>query len=117
MGAWDYEDLKRHVGHEIVCVTYGDGPNDQSPANVAVECETCNEVLLDFDKPYKPMVNISRPINELSIATDIQICAIKNMARMKDYTITEDLNNISYIEASNLIKKLNRIGHDSEEIT
>jgi len=87
MGAWDYEDLKRHVGHEIVCVTYGDGPNDQSPANVAVECETCNEVLLDFDKPYKPMVNISRPINELSI------------------------------EASNLIKKLNRIGHDSEEIT
>lgn len=39
MGAHSYEDLKKHVGHKIVCVTYGD-------ANVAVECETCNSQLL-----------------------------------------------------------------------
>lgn len=44
MSAFNYEDLKRHVGHNIVCVEYGNG------VNVAVECETCNEVVLDYDK-------------------------------------------------------------------
>ena len=45
MAAHTFKDLSQHVGHDIVCVTYGD------PAeNVAIECETCNEVLLDFDK-------------------------------------------------------------------
>jgi len=54
MGAWDYDDLKRHLGHKIVCVSYGAGSNEQSPANVAIECETCNEVLMDFDKEKSP---------------------------------------------------------------
>jgi hypothetical protein len=40
-----YGELLDHVGHEIACVTYGDG------ANVAIECETCGTVLLDADKP------------------------------------------------------------------
>lgn len=44
MSAFNYEELKRHVGHNIVCVSYGNGEN------VAVECETCNEVLLDYDQ-------------------------------------------------------------------
>jgi len=43
LGAMDYDDLKRHVGHKIMCVTYGDG------YNVSVECTDCNEVILDFD--------------------------------------------------------------------
>ena len=43
MGAWSYEDLRRHVGHEIVCVNY-------VGRNVAVECITCSEVLLDYDE-------------------------------------------------------------------
>ena len=48
MAAHSYEDLIHHVGHKIVCVTYGD------PAvNVAVECETCSEVLMDFEKLEK----------------------------------------------------------------
>lgn len=45
MGAYSYHALIEHVGHKIVCVTYGN--ND----NVAIECETCCEVLLDFDRP------------------------------------------------------------------
>ena len=45
MSAHSFNDLVQHAGHKITCVTYGD------PAvNVAVECETCNEVLMDFDK-------------------------------------------------------------------
>lgn len=44
MSAFNYESLKRHVGHKIACVSYGNG------ANVAVECEDCHEVLLDYDE-------------------------------------------------------------------
>jgi hypothetical protein len=49
MGVIDYEDLRRHIGHKIVCVCYGEKGKD--PDNVAIECEDCNEVLLDFDRP------------------------------------------------------------------
>ena len=48
MSAQSYSELRRHIGHEIVCVCYGRPGSD--PANVAVECETCNEVLVDFDR-------------------------------------------------------------------
>ena len=46
MGCSNYADLKRHIGHKIECVYYGD---TDTPANVAVECETCGEVLFDYD--------------------------------------------------------------------
>lgn len=43
MAVASFEELRRHVGHKIGCAVYG---ND---SNVAVECETCSEVLLDFN--------------------------------------------------------------------
>lgn len=43
MSATNYEDLKNHVGHEIVCVDY-------VGQNVAIECITCSEVLMDYDE-------------------------------------------------------------------
>jgi len=43
MSVFSYESLETHVGHKIVCVRYGN-------QNVAIECEDCCEVLLDFDK-------------------------------------------------------------------
>jgi hypothetical protein len=42
MGVANFNDLRNHVGHRIVCVMY-------AGVNAAIECETCNEVLLDFD--------------------------------------------------------------------
>jgi uncharacterized protein with PIN domain len=42
-----YEELKAHVGHRIVCVTYAEG---HSLENIAVECEDCNEVIVDADR-------------------------------------------------------------------
>jgi hypothetical protein len=45
-----FNDLKEHIGHEIVIQPYGDY-ND--PTNIAIECETCGCVLVDFDKPEK----------------------------------------------------------------
>jgi hypothetical protein len=47
MSADNFEELRRHIGHKIVCVCYG--TKGRCPDNVAIECETCNEVLLDFD--------------------------------------------------------------------
>jgi predicted dithiol-disulfide oxidoreductase (DUF899 family) len=44
----DYESLLEHFGHKIEVVVYGDL---MKPTNVAVECETCNQVLFDFDRP------------------------------------------------------------------
>lgn len=46
MGVWNFEQLKQHIGHKIVCVGYG----REEIVNVAIECEDCNEVLFDFDK-------------------------------------------------------------------
>lgn len=48
MSVDSYEELKAHFGHHIVCVCYG---SVDDPANVALECEDCGEVLLDFDRP------------------------------------------------------------------
>lgn len=61
MGAHSFEDLLRHVGHNISCVIYGAKDPDYkrttgtphrflSVHNVAVECEDCCEVLIDFDR-------------------------------------------------------------------
>jgi hypothetical protein len=52
MSANSYEDLKAHIGHKVVVVGYGhkNGIHLSDPLNVAIECEDCNEVLLDFNQ-------------------------------------------------------------------
>jgi len=45
-----YHDLRKHIGHKVVVVGYGSDGED--PVNVAIECEDCNEVLVDFDACY-----------------------------------------------------------------
>ncbi len=49
MGVHNFDELMKHVNHDIRVVTYG-GPGILTADNVAVECVTCNEVLFDFDK-------------------------------------------------------------------
>ncbi len=46
MGCSNYEELKEHLGHKIVCVSYAE-------QNVSVECEDCNEVIIDYEKGEK----------------------------------------------------------------
>lgn len=43
MSVYSYSDLANHIGHKISCVGYGE-------VNVAIECKTCDTVLIDFDK-------------------------------------------------------------------
>ena len=42
MAVHSYAELSAHKGHDTIVVSYGE-------ANVAIECEECCEVLLDFD--------------------------------------------------------------------
>lgn len=43
----DADKLAPHVGHQVVCVGYG----DDEIVNVSIECEDCNAVLFDIDAP------------------------------------------------------------------
>ena len=45
-----YDKFKEHLGHNVICVAYGDIEN---PVDVCIECEDCGCVLMlseDFDK-------------------------------------------------------------------
>jgi hypothetical protein len=55
MSVANFHELKEHVGHKIVCVAYSENGGWQGDKylNVAIECETCNEVLLDYDNESK----------------------------------------------------------------
>lgn len=42
-----WEKLKKHVGHRVEIVTYG---NENDPVDVCLECEDCGEVILDVEQ-------------------------------------------------------------------
>jgi hypothetical protein len=55
MSATNMKDLQAHIGHKIVCVGYAlqdlaTGKRLSGYQNVALECEDCMEVLLDYDR-------------------------------------------------------------------
>ena len=41
-----FEKLINHVGHNVVCVAYGDSDN---PQDICIECQDCNEVLVSAE--------------------------------------------------------------------
>lgn len=47
MSAIGFEDLSRHVGHNVQVFMYGVLKNLR---NVAVECQDCFEIIMDFDE-------------------------------------------------------------------
>ncbi len=49
MAVSTFHELLAHAAHEVEVVTYGDQAG--GVANVAIECERCGEVLLDFEAP------------------------------------------------------------------
>ena len=56
-----YRDLSHHIDHKVVVAWYGD---ENSPDNIALECEDCCEVLMSFDKPVKKKKkNVSKKKN------------------------------------------------------
>lgn len=47
MSASNFEELSRHVGHNVNVFMYGVLKNLR---NVAIECQDCFEVIMDFDE-------------------------------------------------------------------
>jgi hypothetical protein len=43
-----FTDLYRHKGHKIVVAEYLG--QDGKPVNIALECENCYEVLMDYER-------------------------------------------------------------------
>lgn len=43
---WMWDTLSPHIGHDVVCICYGD-PND--PDDICIECESCNCVLVSAE--------------------------------------------------------------------
>ena len=82
MSAYDFNELKAHIGHKIVCVSYGD-----PPANVAVECEDCNTVLLDYDRPDSSPLDMVRAREDQE-----EIHQVRNEVRQRQgkEPVTED---------------------------
>lgn len=48
MSASNFRELLSHVGHRVIVTPYG--PLGYHPINVSIECLTCNEVLVSFDR-------------------------------------------------------------------
>lgn len=52
MSVGNFEELRNHIGHNVVCVGYNKEmtKGKKEVVNVAIECEDCSEALFDFDK-------------------------------------------------------------------
>ena len=50
MSVNNYKDLLEHLGHDFECVSYT-SPDQDFPDNVTLECITCGEVIITYDKP------------------------------------------------------------------
>jgi hypothetical protein len=49
----NFDEIASHVGHNVIVVGYGRDGESQY-VNVAIECETCGRILLDWDRPTEP---------------------------------------------------------------
>ena len=47
-GASNYSELMKHVGHTVRVVSF---PRGVQVLKVALECVTCNRVLIEYDNP------------------------------------------------------------------
>ena len=54
MSADTFTELSRHIGHAVAVVEYAG--QEGNAVNVAVECETCFEVLMDYEREDKENV-------------------------------------------------------------
>jgi hypothetical protein len=51
MSAFDFKTLNEHANHRVQVNQYIDKERGGQVVNVAVECEDCNVILMDYDNP------------------------------------------------------------------
>lgn len=74
----NFKELLAHKGHKISVVTYSE--DGKYVDNVAIECDRCNEVLMDFDNPMPkepPNTSIACPycddVNSIVVDSETHI--------------------------------------------
>lgn len=75
------DKLAPHVGHQVVCVGYG----DDEIVNVSIECEDCNAVLFDIDAPA---TDDEEPEEE--VAGESEVVAAEGDEEVLDYEDPEE---------------------------
>ena len=50
MGSVDFDDLIRHYGHDIELTYFGAKGKLENAVNASIVCNTCYEVLFNYDK-------------------------------------------------------------------
>lgn len=92
-----YSELRQHIGHKIVCVCYGKKGKD--PENVAIECETCNEVLLDYDRESEGQIFCAN-CGELVTEPDLVEVTVADTGAKFDLFLCGNCKNNDYGEAN-----------------
>lgn len=64
------EKLEPHVGHNVVCVGYG----QDEIVNISIECEDCSQVLYDLDAPAEDEGE-GKPLTDEEIAVGLDMAA------------------------------------------
>ena len=50
MSVASFQDIMDHVGHDVVATFYGLEGKRENAENATIECETCGEILVQYDK-------------------------------------------------------------------
>ena len=79
MAAHSFKEHRSHICHAIACVCYGD---DERAVNVAIECETCGEVLVDYDVPNPRLPRLIELVEKKDeVDPDIQVDRLDEWVR------------------------------------
>jgi DNA-directed RNA polymerase subunit M/transcription elongation factor TFIIS len=108
MGCHNYKELSRHVGHDVECVQYANN------ANVAIECNNCNEVIMDFDNPSVKDIKLTCP----KCKNDIEYVQIVHIRSLVYEKIGPDGDPIEYPEIAEELVKHHRCpecDHETKE--
>lgn len=90
MSATTFSELKEHVGHNTAVVVYGDNQN------VAIECEDCGEVLIDFDNDDQTSSQKSKKTDVLCHCTYCGKSQVYHFEENRDFETFEDVLEYDY---------------------
>lgn len=110
MSVSDYKELKEHIGHDVFVVAYG---NDD---NVSIECQTCNEILVSYDKAstsFVPSITVVMTSGKIYTfegkKAESLINRMKRFPDLKSYSITDKFGYTHTFRSSKIETVIERI--------
>lgn len=110
MSVSDYKELKEHIGHDVFVAAYGDDDN------VSIECQTCNEILVSYDKAstsFVPSITIVMTSGKIytfeGAEAEALINHMKRFPDAKTYSITDKFRYTYTFRSSKIETVIERI--------